>query len=222
MAEQKDDAGHRDHPAVRGLLEVVSGRRAARRARRLFAGQGLHGHPPVRLRHLGADSAGARRRLKATGHVNAYFPLFIPESLLHERGRARRRLRAAGRVGDQGRHRGARGEARHPADVRGDLRDDVREVDPVVARPARPDQPVGQRRALGEGDASVPAHHRVPLAGRPHRARDRRGSARRDAEDPRDLQGPRRERARHAGARRARRARARSSPAPTAPIRSRR
>jgi prolyl-tRNA synthetase len=32
----------------------------------------VHGHPAVRLRHL----------FKATGHVNAYFPLFIPESLL--------------------------------------------------------------------------------------------------------------------------------------------
>ena len=38
--------------------------------------------PAVRLRHLGADPAGARRRFKATGHVNAYFPLFIPASLL--------------------------------------------------------------------------------------------------------------------------------------------
>ncbi len=30
-------------------------------------------------------------RIKATGHVNAYFPLFIPESLLMQGGRARRR-----------------------------------------------------------------------------------------------------------------------------------
>ena len=42
------------------------------------------------------------RRFKATGHVNAYFPLLIPESLLHQGGGARRGLRAAGRVGDQG------------------------------------------------------------------------------------------------------------------------
>ncbi len=51
------------------------------------------------------------KRFKATGHVNAYFPLFIPETLLHEGGRARRGLRAAGRVGHQGRQRRARGAA---------------------------------------------------------------------------------------------------------------
>ena len=32
------------------------------------------------LRHLGADAAAARRRIKATGHENCYFPLFIPLS----------------------------------------------------------------------------------------------------------------------------------------------
>ncbi len=39
-------------------------------------------------------------RFKATGHENAYFPLLIPESLLVKRGRARRRLRAGGGVGN--------------------------------------------------------------------------------------------------------------------------
>ena len=78
----------------------------------------------------------------------------------------------AGRVRDARRRRRARREARRPADLRGDHRHDVREVDAVVARSADPDQPVGERRALGEGDAAVPAHHRVPLAGRAHRARD--------------------------------------------------
>ena len=47
-------------------------------------------------------------RFKATGHVNAYFPLFIPESLLMKEKRARRGLRAAGRVGHARRRRGAR------------------------------------------------------------------------------------------------------------------
>ena len=88
-------------------------------------------------------------------------------------GRARRRLRAAGRLRHARRRRGARGEAGRPADVGGDHRHDVREVGAVVARSADPDQPVGERRALGEGDAAVPAHDRVPLAGRAHRARDR-------------------------------------------------
>ena len=61
---------------------MVSRRRPPRRAGRLHRGQGLHGDPAVRLRDLGADPAGARPRFKATGHVNAYFPLFIPASLL--------------------------------------------------------------------------------------------------------------------------------------------
>ena len=61
---------------------MVSGRRPQRGTGRLLARQGLHGHPAVRLRHLGADSAELDRRIKATGHVNAYFPLLIPESLL--------------------------------------------------------------------------------------------------------------------------------------------
>ena len=125
------------------------------------------------------------RRIKATGHVNAYFPLFIPESLLTQGGRARRRVRAAGRLRHARRRRGARREARRAADLRGDHRHDVRQVDAVVARPADPHQPVGERRALGEGDAAVPADDRVPLAGGAHGARDRGGGRGGDAQDPR-------------------------------------
>ena len=36
----------------------------------------------------------------------------------------------------------------------------------VVARSADPHQPVGKRRSVGESHAAVPAHDRVPLAGR--------------------------------------------------------
>ena len=89
-----------------------------------------------------------------------------------------------------------------PADVGSHRRDDVREVDQVVARSAGADQPVGERRPLGEGHAAVPADDRVSLAGRAHRARDRRGSRGRDAEDPGALQGLRRKRARDARRRR--------------------
>ncbi len=49
----------------------------------------------------------------------------------------------------------------------------------VLPRPAAAHQPVGQRRALGDAHAAVPAHHRVPLAGGPHRARDARRRRRR-------------------------------------------
>ena len=62
---------------------------------------------------------------------------------------------------------------------------------------------MGQRRPLGEGDATVPADDRVPLAGRAHRARDRGRGAGRDAEDSGALQGFRRDRAGDAGGRRA-------------------
>ena len=58
--EGKRSVRDRDHPAVRGLLALVHRRRPARRAGRLLAGQGLHGHPAVRLRDLGADPAGPR------------------------------------------------------------------------------------------------------------------------------------------------------------------
>ena len=112
-------------------------------------------------------------------------PAVHPREPAEEGGRARRGLRAAGRVRHARRRRGARGAAGRPADVRGDHRHDVRQVDPVVARSADPDQPVGERRPLGEGDAAVPAHDRVPLAGRAHGARDRGGGRGRDAEDPR-------------------------------------
>ena len=115
------------------------------------------------------------RRFKATGHVNAYFPLFIPESLLmrekeHVEGFAPQ-VAWVTRGGDEG----SRREARRPADFGSPGRDDVRQVDQVVARPADSDQPVGQRRAMGEGHPSVPAHDGVPLAGRAHGARHRGG-----------------------------------------------
>ena len=123
------------------------------------------------------------RRIKDTGHVNAYFPLFIPLELLRQGGRARRGLRQ----GDGGGHpppaevhrRQAAGRPRRragrAADRAADLRDHHRRrlpaLDPELSRPAAADQPVGQRGALGDAHAAVPAHHGVPLAGGPHRAR---------------------------------------------------
>ena len=163
---------NRDHAPVPGLRPLVHRRRPPRRAGRLLAGQGLHGDPSVRLRHLGADAAGARPPLQGDRPRQRVLPAVHSRKPADEGERARRGLRAAGRVGDAGRQRGARGAARHPSDLRDDHRHDVREVGAVVARPADPDQPVGERRPLGEGHAAVPAHDRVPLAGRAHRARD--------------------------------------------------
>ena len=142
---------------------------------------------------------GLDRRFKETGHVNAYFPLFIPESLLmreaeHVEGFAPQ-VAWVTRGGDE--ELDERLIIR--PDIRSDHRDHVREVDPVVARPADPHQPVGQRRAMGEGDAPVPADDRIPLAGRPHRARNGGGGAGGNAADPGALQGVLRERAGDAG-----------------------
>ena len=161
-------------------------------------------------------------RFKATGHVNAYFPLFIPESLLMKEKEHVEGFAPQVAWVTQGRRRGARGEAHRPSDVGSHHRHDVREVDQVVARSAGAHQPVGERRPLGKGDASVPAHDRVPVAGRAHRARDGRRGRGRDAEDSRALQGVRRERARRCPSSTASRATARSSPARRAPTRSRR
>ncbi len=126
-------------------------------------------------------------RLKATGHVNAYFPLFIPESLL---------LREAKHV---------EGFAPQVAWVTKGGTEELEEK--LIVRPTSETifgvmyqkwiqswrdlpaahQSMGQRRALGKGDASVPAHDRVPLAGRAHGSRDGRGGARGDDQDPRPV-----------------------------------
>ena len=193
---------YRDHKTVRRFFEVVSRCGPQGGARRLLAGEGLHGDPAVRLRDLGTDPAAARSALQGDRPRQRLLSAADPREPVAEGGGARRRLRAAGGLGHQGRHRGSRREADHPADVGNDLRRDVPEVDPVVARSARADQPVVQRRSLGESDAAIPAHDRIPVAGRSHRARDRGRSAGRDDEDPRHLQGVCRERPRHAGRRR--------------------
>ena len=74
---------HRNHAPLAGLLAVVPRRRPPRGAGRLLAGQGLHGHPAVRLRHLGADSAGARRaRSRRPGTSTRTFRCSFPKSLL--------------------------------------------------------------------------------------------------------------------------------------------
>ena len=127
------------------------------------------------------------RLFKDTGHVNGYFPLFIPLSFLakeaeHVEGFAKEmavvthhRLKTIdGKlVGRSG------GQAGRAADRAADLRDDHRRhlpaLDQELSRPAAAHQPVGQRGALGDAHAAVPAHRRVPLAGGPHRPR-RRGT----------------------------------------------
>ena len=135
------------------------------------------------------------KRFKATGHVNAYFPLFIPESLLmkekeHVEGFAPQ-VAWVTRGGDE--------ELEEPLVVRPTSEAIIGTLYAKWIKSWRdlpdPDQPVGERRSLGEGHASVPPHDGVSVAGRTHGARDRGGGAGRDAEDPRAVQGIRRDRA---------------------------
>ena len=94
----------------------------------------------------------------------------------------RRRLGRRGRPG---------GQARRGADRSTDVGDDHLEylprLDPILSRPAPADQPVGQRRPLGDAHTPVPAHCRVPLARGSHSPRHPRRSHRRNTEDARGL-----------------------------------
>ncbi len=101
-----------------------------------------------------------------------------------EGGGPRRGLRPSGRVGHPWRRRGPRGAAGGSSDQRDDHLLHVRRLDPLMARSPGEDQPVGQRGALGTSHPTVPAHHRVPLAGGPHLSSDRQrgsGGGRHDA-----------------------------------------
>ena len=124
---------------------------------------------------------------KATGHENAYFPLFVPKSFLekeeeHAEGFAKEcavvthyRLKknpdGKGLIVDPN----AKLEEEliiRPTSEADDL-EHVQGLDPIVARPAAADQPVVQRRSLGNAYPPVFAHRRISLAGRPYGARDR-------------------------------------------------
>jgi hypothetical protein len=139
------------------------------------------------------------RRFKETGHVNAYFPLFIPESLLMK----------------ESEH--VEGFAPQVAWVTQGGNEVLEER--LVVRPTS-ETIIGTMYAkwvhswrdlpilinqwanvvpLGEGHTPVSPHDRVPLAGRAHGTRDRRRSRGRNEKDARRLQGLRRNRARDAG-----------------------
>ena len=124
------------------------------------------------------------RMFKETGHENAYFPLFIPLSYLekeaeHVEGFAKEcavvthhRLEARPDGGLV-----PTGKLEEPLIVRPTSETIIGATYAKwvqsLSRPADPDQPVGQRRALGDAHAHVPAHDGVSLAGGAHRPRDR-------------------------------------------------
>ena len=162
------------------------------------------------------------RMFKDTGHRNAYFPLFIPQSFLAEGGGARRGVRPRGGGRDARRRQGAGGAAGRAAHVGDDHLRVVRQVDPVVPRPPAAHQPVVQHRALGDADPPVPPDDGVPLAGGAHRPRGRGRRGARDAADARRVPPLRRGVDGDAGDHRRQDRRRRSSPARCAPMRSRR
>ena len=111
------------------------------------------------------------RRIKETGHVNAYFPLLIPESYLqreaeHVQGFAPELAVVT--------HAGGK-ELEEPLIVRPTSETIIGEMMAKwissLPGPADAAQPVGERGPLGDAAADVPAHHGVLVAGGPHRAR---------------------------------------------------
>ena len=165
---------------------MVSGGRARGRPRREFADARLDDHQGLGHGVLGtASRASSTGRIKETGHDNYYFPLLIPLSFFakeaeHVEGFAKEmavvthhRLKIDRRRTEARSRSRADRAADHPPDVGDDHRRRVQPLDQVVPRPAAEAEPVGQRDALGDAHASLPAHLRVPLAGGPHRPRRR-------------------------------------------------
>ena len=174
-----------------------------------------------------------RRPLQGDRPPERLFPAADPALVPGKGGRARRGFRHRVRGGhpspagdgqgpghrqdEDGPHRRIGRAVRDPPHLRNDHRRRLRAVDPVLPRPAPADQPVGERDALGNAPAVVPAHRRVPVAGRPHRPRDARRGAGRGAHDPPTL---RRIPARFTSPSRwfpAKRPKTSASPAPTSP-----
>ena len=158
----------------RRLPPLVPGRARQGRARRQRAGARHDGDPPYgyaiweRMQaEMDAPDQGGRRRERL-------LPAVHPRALPRAGGRARRGVQPRARGRDPRRRQGARGAGRRAAHQRDRDRRVHGEVGPELPRPAAAAQPVGQRRAVGAAAAAVPAHHRVPLAGGPHRARHAR------------------------------------------------
>src|SRR2546422_1071030 len=193
--------GAEDHATSAGLQRVVYRRHPAGGAGRLLAGARLHGHPAPRLPHVGADAGGPGRDVQGDGARSCHFPSLSTPQLPRARGRASGGIREGsgdrdtdapaghgegGRGGGGARSQlGAGGAARRAPDVGDDHLRDVREVDPQLPRSAAALESMVQRGPLGAADAAVPAHYRVPVAGRAHGARDGGGGGSGGAEDSR-------------------------------------
>ena len=122
---------------------------------------------------------------KATGHQNAYFPLLIPESFLKKEAEHVEGFAPEAAVVTHG---GGK-KLEEPLVIRPTSETIIYSMFAKWVQSYRDlpllDQPVGERRALGDAHAPVPAHAGVPLAGRAHGARDARRGRRRSAPNAR-------------------------------------
>ena len=129
------------------------------------------------------------RRIKATGHENCYFPLFIPLSFIAKEAEHVEGFAKEMAVVTHHRLKMIDGKLQPDPDAKLEeplvvrptsetiIGDAFCALDQEPSRPAAADQPMGQCGALGNAAAPVPAHHRISLAGRPYRpchARPRR------------------------------------------------
>ena len=171
-----DGQGQCPHPAGRGLPPLVPGRRRQGGAGRQRPGAGHDGHPPVRLR---ASGSGCRPRSTPASRrpapQNAYFPLFIPESYLQREAEHVEGFSPELAVVT---HAGGK-ELEEPVVVRPTSETIIGEYMAKWIQSYR-DLPLllNQWANVVRWElrpAAVPAHHRVPLAGGPHRPRHRGG-----------------------------------------------
>ena len=155
---------------------MVHRHRQKGRADGLLERQGLHDHPALRLRDLGEHPARARQPLQGDRPPERLHAALHPGVPPAEGKGPREGLCAGGGLGHRGRQRKAHGAPVRAPDERDPFLRALPEDHQVLPRPAEAVQPVVLRRALGKDDAPVPALLRVPVAGGPHDARDRRGS----------------------------------------------
>ena len=144
---------------VGGLPRLVQRRGPEGGAGRLLAGARLHGHPALRLRHLGVDARRARPPHQAHRPRERLLPAVRAASSLLEKEAEHvegfnPQVAWVTHAGGEELER----VAGHPADQRGDHRREGQGLDPVLPRPAAAHEPVEQRRPLGAAHAPLPAH----------------------------------------------------------------
>ena len=137
-------------------------------------GAGHDGHPPLRLQHLGADPGRARQRIKATGAEQRLLPAVHPrESTSTVRPSTSRASAPSSPWSPTPAARSSRSRSSSGPTSETSSASYMAKWIHSLPRPAHAAQPVGQCRAVGDAAAAVPADHRVPVAGGPHRPRHR-------------------------------------------------